>query len=147
MAFGASAPPEDRVGGHDDGDGGVDDAAAPSEDSDGGQDDRGTASEDDSDDDILPYGQRAVQVLAIRANFPISTINGYDWQQGRCIYRRLEEGIQEFSLPLLQPAWRGLARLVLPSKRVGMFSRMRNSWNTHKPSAEILGASWSSPTW
>ncbi|CAN6292036.1 unnamed protein product [Urochloa humidicola] len=96
MAFGNSSPPEDREDGHEDDDSSVDDAVASSVDLDSGQDDdRGAASEDsdseDSDDGFLPYGQRAVQLLAIRANFPIRAINGYDWQQGRCIYRHCKE--------------------------------------------------------
>jgi hypothetical protein len=31
-------------------------------------------------------GQRAVQLLAICANFPICEIYGFDYCQGRCIY-------------------------------------------------------------
>jgi hypothetical protein len=94
--------PEDGYGGEEDaaapledhGYGGEEDAAAPLEDDDGDQDDRGAASED-SDDDIVPFGQRAVQLLAIRANFCICAINGYDWQLGRCIYRQHEREVQE----------------------------------------------------
>ncbi|KAK3139024.1 hypothetical protein QOZ80_5AG0376670 [Eleusine coracana subsp. coracana] len=80
-----------------DGDEGGDVAAtlpAPMEHNDGGQDNCGAASED-SDDEIMACGPRAVQVLAIRANFPFSTINGYDMQQGQCIYTRGEREVQE----------------------------------------------------
>ena len=75
----AAALPEDHEGGPEDGYGGEEDAAA--------SDDRGAASED-SDDDYVPWTERAVQLLAIRANFPICAINGYDWQQGLQIYYR-----------------------------------------------------------
>jgi len=40
-------------------------------------------------------GQRAVQLLAICANFPICEIYGYDWHQGRCIYVQREGEVQE----------------------------------------------------
>ena len=81
----ATALPEDHEGGPEDGYGGEEDAAA--------SDDRGAASED-SDDDYVPWTERAVQLLAIRANFPICAINGYDWQQGLQIYYRQSE-VQE----------------------------------------------------
>jgi hypothetical protein len=41
------------------------------------------------------FGRRAVQLLAIRSNFPFSEIYGYDWQQGRCIYVQREREVQE----------------------------------------------------
>ncbi|CAL4943676.1 unnamed protein product [Urochloa decumbens] len=111
MAIGDSSPrPEDHEGGHEDGDGGVDDAAsAPSEHcgGDGGRDDGGTtASDQDSDGEPLSYGQRAVQLLGIRANFPIRAINGYDWNMGRAIYRHYckeEEEVQEEGMVDLVP--------------------------------------------
>lgn len=62
-------PPEAS---REDGDNNMDDVAAVLEDPD---DDRGAISKYSCDD--LIFGQRGVQVLAIRANFPISTINGY----------------------------------------------------------------------
>ncbi|CAD6233165.1 unnamed protein product [Miscanthus lutarioriparius] len=43
-------------------------------------------------------GQRAVQLLAICANFPICEIYGYDWHQGRCIYVQREGEVQEEKL-------------------------------------------------
>ncbi|WVZ64424.1 hypothetical protein U9M48_013935 [Paspalum notatum var. saurae] len=92
----AAAPLEDH------GYGGEEDAAAPLEDHDGDQDDRGAVSED-SNDGVLPYGHRAVQVLAIRANFPIETINGYDWHFGRCIYTQLLGEVQEEGMVDLIP--------------------------------------------
>ena len=81
----ATTLPEDHEGGPEDGYGGEEDAAA--------SDDRGAASED-SDDDYVPWTERAVQLLAIRANFPICAINGYDWKQGLQIYYRQSE-VQE----------------------------------------------------
>ncbi|CAN6348892.1 unnamed protein product [Urochloa humidicola] len=86
---------------HEDGDGGVDDAAAASSE-DHDHDEQDAASKD-SDDDTMPWGQRAVQLLAIRANFPISTINGYDWVRGRCIYIRREGEVQEEGMVDLIP--------------------------------------------
>ncbi|CAN6330571.1 unnamed protein product [Urochloa humidicola] len=84
-----------------DGDGGVDDAAASSEDHD--RDEQDAASEDSDDDDTVPWGNRAVQVLAIRANFPILAINGYDWVSGRCIYIQPEGEVQEEGMVDLVP--------------------------------------------
>ncbi|CAD6262611.1 unnamed protein product [Miscanthus lutarioriparius] len=83
--------PEDHEGGPEDG-------YATLEEDDGDQDDRGAASED-SDDDIVPFGRRTVKLLAIRANFRICAINGYDWQLGastgstRGKYKSLQEGM------------------------------------------------------
>ncbi|TVU24067.1 hypothetical protein EJB05_26463, partial [Eragrostis curvula] len=48
------------------------------EDHDGHQNDRSAASEDSDDE---PWGRRLVQLLAIRANFPIHAIHGHDWCQ------------------------------------------------------------------
>ncbi|TVU12415.1 hypothetical protein EJB05_46059 [Eragrostis curvula] len=88
----ATALPEDHRGGLEDGNSGMDDIAAPFEDPDG-QDNRGAASEDS--EHVIFFCPRVVQVLAIRANFPIITINGYDGQQGRCIYTQHEGEVQE----------------------------------------------------
>jgi hypothetical protein len=60
--------------------------------SDGYQDDRRPVSEEYRD---VPFAVRALQVLAIRANFHVCAINGYDMQMGRCIYREHEGGVQE----------------------------------------------------
>ncbi|CAL5081442.1 unnamed protein product [Urochloa decumbens] len=110
----AAALPEDSEGDLEDGYGdeevaadpledhgysGEEDAAAPLEDDD--QNYRGAPSED-SDDDI-PFGRRAVQLLAIRANFHVCVINGYDWQLGRCIYRQHEGEVQEEGMVDLVP--------------------------------------------
>lgn len=66
------------------------------EDGDGGEDDASFASED-SDDEVLTEVSilRAVQVLAIRANFRISRINAHDWYQSAVIYSALEGEVQE----------------------------------------------------
>ncbi|CAN6348891.1 unnamed protein product [Urochloa humidicola] len=85
---------------HEGGDDGVDDAATSSKDHDRDEQD---ATSEDSDDDTMPWGQRALQVLAIRANFPISTINGYDWVRGRCIYVQREGEVQEEGMVDLIP--------------------------------------------
>jgi hypothetical protein len=58
---------------------------------DGVQDDRGAALKDS----VGGCGLSALQLLALRANFPIRAIDGFDWQIGRCIYRQHEGGIQE----------------------------------------------------
>lgn len=60
--------------------------------SDGYQDDRRPVSEEYRD---VPFAVRALQVLAIRANFHVCAINGYDMQMGRCIYREHEGEVQE----------------------------------------------------
>lgn len=60
--------------------------------SDGDQDDRRPVSEEYRD---VPFAVRALQVLAIRANFHVCAINGYDMQMGRCIYREHEGEVQE----------------------------------------------------
>ncbi|CAL4911555.1 unnamed protein product [Urochloa decumbens] len=80
-----------------DGDGGVDDAAASSEDHDRDEQDDAASEDSDngSDDDTVPWGQRALQLLAIRANSPISSINAYDWVRGHCIYVHREGQVQE----------------------------------------------------
>ncbi|TVU01672.1 hypothetical protein EJB05_52875, partial [Eragrostis curvula] len=88
----ATALLEDRRGGLEVGTSGMDDIRAPLEDP-NGQDNSGAASDDS--DHVIFYCQRVVQVLAIRANFPIIAINGYDGQQGRCIYARHEGEVQE----------------------------------------------------
>ncbi|CAL4934007.1 unnamed protein product [Urochloa decumbens] len=81
---------------------GVDiDAAALEDHNGGGGEDDATALPEDCErcpeeyDDIFLCTRRAVQVLAIRANFPIITIYGFDWQIERCIYVRPEEEVQE----------------------------------------------------
>ncbi|TVU37457.1 hypothetical protein EJB05_10773, partial [Eragrostis curvula] len=80
-----------------DGDTGDDDSAPLLED-DGGDVPKdgsyGPESSEDSDHK-MPFCQRAVQLLSIRANFPISSINGYDWQTGRLIYFLREGEVQE----------------------------------------------------
>jgi hypothetical protein len=53
----------------------------------------GPESLEDSDD--FPHGHRVVQILAISANFPICAINGYDYRQGRCVYRHSVREVQE----------------------------------------------------
>ncbi|KAL6600369.1 hypothetical protein ACP70R_045169 [Stipagrostis hirtigluma subsp. patula] len=78
----ATALLEDHRGGPEDGNSGVDDVAAPLEDHDGYQDNRGETSEDMD----MPWGPRAVQVLGIRANFPIITINGFNGEIGQPFY-------------------------------------------------------------
>lgn len=55
----------------------------------------GTESSQDSDEEIVPLSQRAVQLLAIRANFPVCTINGYDGRQGHRIYFLRKGQVQE----------------------------------------------------
>ncbi|CAL5098246.1 unnamed protein product [Urochloa decumbens] len=136
-----------------DGDGGVDDAAASSEDHD--RDDAASEDSDSgSDDDTVPWGQRALQLLTIRANSPISSINAYDWVRGHCIYVQRDGQVQEewsiwsslapvvlswltaaspwkFSLSLLQPA------TVLKPARRGLvgFILFPSHMNTQKPSA------------
>lgn len=66
------------------------------------REDRGDEPEDDSsgsesstDIDEWQAGHRVVQFLAISANFPICTINGYDGAHGRCIYADSEGQVQE----------------------------------------------------
>ncbi|KAL6629056.1 hypothetical protein ACP70R_028821 [Stipagrostis hirtigluma subsp. patula] len=78
----ATALLEDHRGGPKDGNSGMDDVAAPLEDHDGYQDNRGEALEDMD----MTWCPRAVQVLAIRANFPIITINGYNGEIGQPLY-------------------------------------------------------------
>ena len=63
------------------------------EDGDGGEDDASFASEDSDDEVVSVY--RAVQVLAIRANFRISRIDAHDWYQSAVIYYALEGEVQE----------------------------------------------------
>jgi hypothetical protein len=61
-------------------------------------DDNGMPTEDTNDDSeplCEPFGEHAVQLLAICANFPISKIIGYDWQHTRCIYVQREGEVQE----------------------------------------------------
>ncbi|KAL6611316.1 hypothetical protein ACP70R_039244 [Stipagrostis hirtigluma subsp. patula] len=58
---------------------------------------------EDSDDESIPFCQRAVQVLAIRANFPIVVINGYDSQRCQRIYVLFEGVVQEEGMVDLVP--------------------------------------------
>ncbi|XP_047072980.1 uncharacterized protein LOC124682308 [Lolium rigidum] len=108
---GAKALPEDV------GSGPEDDATALPEDSGSGPEDSGSDAEDDGNgdggsdaedgssalDDSGPFGGRAVQVLAICANFPIYEIIGSDWQQARYIYERREGEVQEEGMVDLVP--------------------------------------------
>jgi hypothetical protein len=65
--------------------------------------DSGMASKDSNDESRQrePLGQRAVQLLAICANFSICEINGYDWHQGRCIYVQREGKYKRYILATL----------------------------------------------
>ncbi|KAK3148321.1 hypothetical protein QOZ80_3BG0293570 [Eleusine coracana subsp. coracana] len=63
----------------------------------------GSESLEDSDDEIMPLGQCAVQLLAIRANFPICAINGYDGQRGQRIYFLRKGEVQEEGMVDLVP--------------------------------------------
>ncbi|KAM0926400.1 hypothetical protein ACQ4PT_003494 [Festuca glaucescens] len=68
--------------------------------------DSGMASQDTNDDSeplVEPFGQRAVQLLAICANFPICKIFGYDWQHTRCIYVQRQGEVQEEGMVDLVP--------------------------------------------
>ncbi|CAN6339688.1 unnamed protein product [Urochloa humidicola] len=115
---------------HEDGDGSVDDAAGDHDH--GGQD----AASRNSDDAILLLGQRAVQVLGIRVNFPVSTINGYDWRMGCCcIYVPCEGEVQKEGTVDLVPTGPGS-----PFMAYGYFSlevfpsitRARDTTNNHE---------------
>ena len=75
---------EDGDAGDDDGDGGEDDGYGDEDDSDGGQDDATFASEDYVNE--MDLCARGVQLLSIRANFCIISINAYDWNQCALIY-------------------------------------------------------------
>jgi hypothetical protein len=86
--------PEDGGSGPDDGGPGPEDGGPGPEDGGSGPDDSGMASKN-SNDKYEPFVQRAVQLLAICANFPICQINGYDWQLGRCIYVKRRGEVQE----------------------------------------------------
>ncbi|XP_047083215.1 uncharacterized protein LOC124694249 [Lolium rigidum] len=72
-----------------------------------GLDDNAVATEDTNNDDseplCEPFGERAVQLLAICANFPISKIIGYDWQNTRCIYVQRQGEVQEEGMVDLVP--------------------------------------------
>ncbi|TVT98124.1 hypothetical protein EJB05_56590 [Eragrostis curvula] len=70
------------------------------EDHDGHQNDRSAASEDSDDE---PWGRRLVQLLAIRANFPIHAIHGHDWCQNMSIYFQREGEVQEEGMVDLVP--------------------------------------------
>jgi hypothetical protein len=102
----ATALPEDRADGPDDGSSsGSDDRDGHEANEDGnrGEDDATALPEDCRDgpgsstrsDEDFGYGARAVQLLAIRANFRIRAINAYDWRLGQCIYRAPEGEVQE----------------------------------------------------
>ncbi|TVU38117.1 hypothetical protein EJB05_11471 [Eragrostis curvula] len=93
-----------------DGDGGEDDATAlPEDPGDGPNDGSSSGSDDhnghedreaDSDYSIDGCGPRAVQLLAIRANYHISAIMAYDWHEYRLIY---EGEVQEEGMVDLVP--------------------------------------------
>ncbi|TVU21404.1 hypothetical protein EJB05_31036 [Eragrostis curvula] len=78
------------------GDGPKDDSSSGSDDHDGNED----AASEDYDDEIDSVA-RAVQILAICANFHISAINAYDWHQCRKIYTALEGEVQEEGMDLV----------------------------------------------
>lgn len=73
----------DGVNVGEDGEDGGDDRGEDGDD--GGEDDASFASEDCCEDEIRSV-VRAVQLLAINANFPISAINALDWNQYTNIY-------------------------------------------------------------
>ncbi|TVT96983.1 hypothetical protein EJB05_57790, partial [Eragrostis curvula] len=104
----ATALPEDCGDSHEVGSSGSEDGGRGPENHDSGLDDRGMSS-GDVDDEIVPLGQReplgqrAVQLLAIRANFPICEIIGFDWRIGRCIYVKREGEVQEEGMVNLVP--------------------------------------------
>jgi hypothetical protein len=81
-----SSGPESSEGSGDDGGRCEGDATALRED--GGDDpkDGSSGPESSEDNDDWQDGHRVVQILAISANFPICTINGYDYRHGMCIY-------------------------------------------------------------
>jgi hypothetical protein len=83
----ATALPEDCGDGSEDGGSGL-------KNHDSGLDDSGMASKD-SNDDCEPLGNRAVQLLAICANFPICEIMGYDYSLVRRIYVQRKGEVQE----------------------------------------------------
>ncbi|KAK3142135.1 hypothetical protein QOZ80_4BG0342730 [Eleusine coracana subsp. coracana] len=92
----ATALPEDRSDGSKEG------SSSGSDDHDG-HEDCGVAS-DDSDYENELGGPRAVQLLAIRANFCVSAINAYDWHEGRCVYYSESQlGVQEEGMVDLVP--------------------------------------------
>ncbi|TVU37456.1 hypothetical protein EJB05_10772, partial [Eragrostis curvula] len=64
-------------------------------------------SSDDRDDAMPLFGSRAVQLLGIRANFPICAINGYDGQMVRRIYHLREGEVQEEGMVDLVPVGPG----------------------------------------
>ena len=86
----ATALPEDCGDGPEDGSNGL-------ENHDSGLDDSGMASKDSNNESrrCEPPGKRAVQLLAICANFPICKIHGYDWNDVRCIYVQRRGEVQE----------------------------------------------------
>lgn len=73
---------------NEDGDGGED------EDADRGGEGDATFASEDCDHEVRSC-VRAVQILAIRANFRISAIVADDWYQSRSIYTALEGEVQE----------------------------------------------------
>jgi hypothetical protein len=88
-------------------------------DDDGGQDNCGAASEDSNDEiDREPFGTHAVQLLAIRANYPINVIIAFDWTIGRCIYSVLQGEVQEVctSYHILYPPYVKIDQIKLISK-------------------------------
>ncbi|KAL6888124.1 hypothetical protein ACP4OV_009150 [Aristida adscensionis] len=90
----ATALPEDGGSGPENGGNG------PDENGNSGQDSNDESSQRKSLDQQEPsqgepFGQRAVQVLAICANFHICEIYGYDWQQCRHIYVQPRGEVQE----------------------------------------------------
>ncbi|TVU05513.1 hypothetical protein EJB05_48679, partial [Eragrostis curvula] len=98
---------------HTDGDRGEDDATALPEDCGDGPKDGSSSGSDghdghedgasDSGDSIDGCGARAVQLLAIRANYRISTIMAYDWREYRTIYKAREGEVQEEGMLNLVP--------------------------------------------
>ncbi|XP_047092542.1 uncharacterized protein LOC124704333 isoform X2 [Lolium rigidum] len=97
---------EDGGDGAEDGGDGAEDGGDGAEDGGSGPGDGGSDPEDSNDDSvphIQPFGQRAVQLLAICADFPICEIIGYDWQHSRYIYVQPEGGVQEEGMVDLVP--------------------------------------------
>ncbi|KAL6888123.1 hypothetical protein ACP4OV_009149 [Aristida adscensionis] len=96
----ATALPEDCGDGAEDGGSGPEDGGSGPENGNNGQDSNDESRQREplgqqEPSQHEPFGQRAVQVLAICANFHIRKIYGYDWQQCRCIYVQRKGEVQE----------------------------------------------------
>ncbi|WVZ91988.1 hypothetical protein U9M48_038088 [Paspalum notatum var. saurae] len=74
--------------------------------------------ESSADIDDWQDGHRVVQFLAISANFPICSINGYDGEHGRCIYAHLESEVQEDGMVDLVPI--GPCELLMAYGAIGL---------------------------